>query len=157
MCAVMMAGLAPATASMSAAQAAEGSQRIHVEGDRAKQLVSLLVSGNEQIRSMVKDGHARRIVVHDLSILKEATQKYDSSDPYYALDVYTAKARIGTASDPVKMGEATGLFNLLREVGIQNDGAMEGTYATAHEIDCTIDVNAGESAARRFRCDVTGP
>jgi hypothetical protein len=106
---------------------AQTPKRIHVTGLKASQLVSLLVSGSDAIKTAIKDQNKRDIVVHDLSILSEATSKYDPSMPMFNLAVYDARGKIRTATNPTPIGEATALFKFLTGLGLPEDGAMEGS------------------------------
>jgi hypothetical protein len=90
---------------------------VHIEGDRAKRLVSLLATGSETIAASLRDAKGTRIVLHDLMVLKFATYKYDGDSGMYNLDVYSAEAKIGDAAQSAQLGEATALFELLSTLG----------------------------------------
>jgi hypothetical protein len=130
-------------------------KRIHIEGEKARTLISLLVTGNENVRAAIKGSNQTKIVIHELSILSEATQKYDPIDPYYRLMVYSARARIGSAASAVRIGEATALYEYFSELGLRPDVALEGTYLQVREINCEVNVNASVATPIRFQCDVT--
>jgi hypothetical protein len=133
---------------------AQTPKRVHISGSKALQLVSLLVSGSDAIKTPIKDQNRDEIVVHDLSILSEATSKYDPGMPMFRLAVYDAKGKIGTATNPTPIGEACGLFKFLTGLGLPEDGAMEGSYLNIELIRCKITVAVSADSPGRFQCDI---
>ena len=133
---------------------AQTPKRVHVTGPKALQLVSLLVSGSDSIRTAIKDQNRREIVVHNLSILSEATSKYDPSMPMFNLAVYDARGKIGTATNPTPIGEASALFKLLTGLGLPQDGAMEGIYLNIASISCKINTAVDANSSDRFQCNI---
>ncbi|WP_263416688.1 hypothetical protein [Terriglobus albidus] len=133
---------------------AQAPKRVHVTGPKALQLISLLISGSNSVRTAVKDQNKSEIIIHDLSILSEATSKYDPSMPMFNLAVYDAKGKVGTAANPTPIGEASALFKFLTGLGLPVDGAMEGSSVNIASISCKINTAADGDAPERFQCDI---
>ena len=136
---------------------AQTPKQIHIDGPKALKLVSLLVSGSDEVANLIRDQHKSEIVLHDLSIVKWATQKYETDHPLYRVDVYRAQGRIGSATTLTPIHEATGLWELLNGLGMTTDAAMEGGYLNAATIDCKIDTTANAESTNRIQCDLTNP
>jgi hypothetical protein len=134
---------------------ARGPQQVRLTGGKAFQLISLLASGTEAIRSAIAEGGQSHIVIHDLRVLSEATFKYDPDQVPFQLGLYSASGKVGAAEEATRIGEATGLWTLLRDAGISGSVAAEGGYLEIRMIDCTINAKASISDATRFRCDIT--
>lgn len=133
---------------------AQTPKRVHLTGAKALQLVSLLVSGSDAIRTAIKDQIKSKILVQDLSLLSEATSKYDPSMPMFNLAVYDARGRIGNATNPTQIGEASALFKFLAGLGLPKDGAMEGTYLNIASVKCKINTSVDANSSDRFQCDI---
>ena len=131
-----------------------GTNHLEITGEKAGTLISLLVTGSDRVRASIKDSHRDEIVIRDLSILSESTLKYDPTDPYYNLMVYSAKGTLGATTTIVNICEATALFHYFRELGIKPDLALEGTYIQLKQITCAIDPNKAISAPQRFQCQI---
>lgn len=89
--------------------------------------------------------------------MKGSTFKYDEDAPMYRLDFYSAYARIGEATNPATLGEATALYELLSAIGVTPEGAMEGSYLEATTVDCRIDAHLQFDKPQRFLCDLALP
>ncbi len=97
------------------------------------------------------------IVIHDLSLSKWATYKYDTDSPLYKLDVYRAEGKIGAATNATPMGEATALWELLSGLGMTTDAAMDGAHLSVASVSCKIDTTADPKSVNRFQCELTNP
>jgi hypothetical protein len=131
---------------------AQSPKRMELTGTRAQQLVSILVSGSEEIRAAVRDQGATEIVVHDLVVRTEATYKYDAGSAYFNLAVHHATGRIGTASEAKPLGDATALFALFTSLRLPSDADMQGSSFELATVDCRIDTALDGSSPQRFRC-----
>ncbi len=136
---------------------AQTPKQVHVNGPKALKLVSLLVSGSDEIAATIKDQHKSEIVIHDLSIVKWSTYKYDTDSPLYKLDVYRAEGKVGAATNSTPIHEATALWELLSGLGMTTDVAMEGAYLNAATIDCKIDTSSDADSPNRVQCDLANP
>lgn len=142
-------------ATISASLTAQDKPRaLHVQGPQAFQLISLLVSGSNAIQVSFMNNHATRIHLGALDVMKFATQKYDSDASMYRLDVYSARAQIGDATDASPIGEASALYKLLASIGVTPDGSMQGTDVEADTVDCRIDTTLSSKNPKRFVCDL---
>jgi hypothetical protein len=150
--------LACATLLLVTFASAQTPKQVHVNGPKALKLVSLLVSGSDEVKAAIKAQHNKsEIVIHDLSILRWPTYKYDTDDPFYRLDVYRAEGKIGLATNSTPIHEATALWELLSGLGMTTDVAMEGAYLHAATIDCKIDTTADADSPNRVQCDLANP
>lgn len=141
-----------------AALAAQNKPRtLHIEGAKARRLISLLVSGSDSIASSFRDNHSTRILLRELDVMKFATSKYDETASMYRLDVYSARAKIGSATQPVAINEATALYELLASLGVTPDASMQGTGLEANRVDCRIDTRLPFDKPQRFVCDLGLP
>lgn len=132
-------------------------KQVHVDGAKAQKLVSLLVSGSDAIAKAIQAQNKNEIVIHDLSLSKWATYKYDADNPLYRLDVYRAEGRIGAATDSTPIHEASGLWDLLSGLGMTTDAAMDGTHLSVATVSCKIDTTVDATAPNRIQCDLANP
>jgi hypothetical protein len=146
--------LACATFLLSACANAQTPKQVHINGPKAMRLVSLLASGSDAIARAVQEQNKNEIVIHDLSLSKWATNKYDSDSPLYKLDVYRAEGKIGAATDSTPIGEATALWSLLRGLGMTADAAMDGAHLSVATISCKINTAADSKSVNRFQCEL---
>lgn len=130
---------------------------LHIEGAQARQLISLLVTGNSAVESSLRDTGVARIVLHDLYVMKFSTFKYDEDAPMYRLDVYSAQAKIGRGSQSVQFHEAAALYEFLSSLGVKADTSMQGSDLDADTVDCRIDPHAAFDKPQRFVCDLRLP
>jgi hypothetical protein len=135
---------------------AQAPKQVHIDGAKAQKLVSLLVSGSDAIATAIRDNKSD-IVVHDLSIVKWATQKYEPDSPLYKIDVFRAEGRIGAATDSTPIHEASGLWDLLNGLGMTTDAAMDGVHLSVATISCKIDTTVDAAAPNRIQCDLANP
>jgi hypothetical protein len=149
--------LACAICLLGAFASAQTPKQVHINGPKALKLVSLLVSGSDAIATAIRDQNKSQIVIHDLSILKWATYKYDTDSPLYKIDVYRAEGKIGSATNSTPIHEATALWELLSGLGMTTDMAMEGGYLNVATIDCKIDTTADADSPNRVQCDLANP
>jgi hypothetical protein len=151
----------PATALLLAVPAILAGQNkprsLHIQGQQARRLISLLVTGNDTIAASFRDSRATRILLHDLDVMKFATYKYDENSAMYRLDVYSAHAKIGTVTQAVPISEATSLYELLLSLGVTPDASMQGTDLEAETVDCRIDTHVSFDKPQRFVCDLALP
>ena len=92
-------------------------KKIHLSGARARTLISLLASGNDEILHRVRSVGSSEIVLHDLEVLSVSTYKYDPDASLYRLDVRSAKAKLAPQYDVVQINEATALYDFLTPYG----------------------------------------
>jgi hypothetical protein len=136
---------------------AQTPKQVHINGPKALKLVSLLVSGSDEVATAIRDQQKSEIVIHDLSIVKWSTYKYDTDSPLYKLDVYRAQGRIGSATNSTSIGEATALWELLNGLGMTTDMAMDGAHLSVTTISCKIDTTADADSPNRVQCDLANP
>jgi hypothetical protein len=142
---------------LGASMNAQTPKQVHIDGAKALKLVSLLVSGSDAIAAAIRDQNKSEIVVHDLSIVKWATQKYEPDSPFYKIDVYRAEGRIGAATDSTPIHEASGLWDLLSGLGMTTDAAMDGAHLSVATVSCKIDTTVDAAAPNRIQCDLANP
>lgn len=127
----------------------------HIEGSKARQLISILVSGNaEALNHIAKD---KNIVLRDLQVLSQATSKFDPDDARYRVEIYSAWGNIGNSTKQSDIREATSLWTFLSNLGFTTDTAMEGSFLDLTEIDCSINTSVDFSDLKRFHCDLENP
>lgn len=136
---------------------------IHLNGEKARTLTSILVSGGvaspEQKALQEAQPMPPRVVIvlHDLDVSLVSTHKYDADMWIYKLDVYSAKARIGSSENPVAIGEGTVLWSFLINLGLKPDLSLGSADLEVSEVDCRINAEKPFFAPARFQCDLTVP
>ena len=136
---------------------AQTPKRVHINGPKAFRLVSLLVTGSHEIGKTVGTQHKSEIVIHDLSIVKSSTYKYDTDSAIYKLDVYGAQGKIGSATNSTAIYEATALWEFFNRLGMTTDLALEGAYLNVATVDCKIDATIDVKSPNRVQCDLANP
>jgi hypothetical protein len=136
---------------------AQTPKRVHINGPRAFRLVSLLVTGSSEIGKAVGNQHKSEIVIHDFSVVKSSTYKYDTDSAIYKLDVYAAQGKIGSATNSTAIYEATALWEFLSTLGITTDLGLEGAYLNIATVDCKIDATVDIKSSNRVQCDLSNP
>jgi hypothetical protein len=138
-----------------AASGLSAPRKVHITGQRAFQLLSLLASGSEALKDTLT--RQQTVVVHDLRILVAATHKYDTDSAPYKLAIYSAQGKIGNAEKFSTIGEATALFKFMTDAGFKNnDIAMEGAWLEMQTVECRVDGKAAFTDNKRFECDLSG-
>jgi len=138
-----------------AASGLSAPRKVHITGQRAFQLLSLLASGSEALKDTLT--RQQTVVVHDLRILVAATHKYDTDSAPYKLAIYSAQGKIGNAEKFSTIGEATALFKFMTDAGSKNnDIAMEGAWLEMQTVECRVDGKAAFTDNKRFECDLSG-
>lgn len=132
-------------------------RRMQIEGAQARRLISLLVTGSDDIASSLRDSGSSRIVLHDLMVLKSSTYKYEKNAAMYDLDVYYANAKIGNAAQLTPVHEATPLYEFLSSLGVRNQLSMQGSDLDAETVDCRINTDVSFDKPQRFVCDLVLP
>ncbi len=136
---------------------AQTPKRIRITGSRALQLVSLLVSGSEVVGAALGSQHKNEIVIHDFRVEAASTYKLDPDDPGFKLALYTAEGKVGSATNPTPINEATALYKFFADLGIKGDLGLEGYFFEMTTIDCKIDVTADIASPKRAQCDMMTP
>ena len=136
---------------------AQTPKRVHINGPKAFRLVSLLVTGSDEIGKAVGNQHKSEIVIHDLSVVKSSTYKFDVDSAIYKLDVYGAQGKIGSATNSTAIHEATALWEFLSGLGMTTDLALEGAYLNVGTVDCKIDATIDVKSPNRVQCDLANP
>lgn len=131
--------------------------KIHLNGQRARTLISLLVSGSDRISKAIGNSDEHRVILLNVEVESIETYKYETDSWIYKLPGYRASGKIGTDDNQISIGEATSLFSFFLKVGVTSELAMDGSYITFQEISCKIDVHANITAPERFQCDLTLP
>lgn len=137
-----------------------GSEVIHLAKEKARTLISLLLSTGA-VRSEIEKSFPMppraEIILHDLDVYLPSTYKYDANTWIYRLSLYTATARISPSANPVPLSEAKSLWSFLTNLGLQTDLGLGGADLEVREVDCKIDAELPISALDRFQCDLTVP
>jgi hypothetical protein len=130
---------------------------IHLNGKRAETLISLLVSGSDQIAKSFEISAEHQVVLRDVEVEAIETYKYEPDTWFYKLPEYRASAKIGNDNSQTSIGEATSLWRFFLGVGLESDLAMDGSYLQIRQINCKVNVHADMSSPNRFQCDLTLP
>jgi hypothetical protein len=133
---------------------AQTAKKVHVEGKQAEELISLLVSGNEDVRQAIKDGGATTVIIHDLQLQRESTFKYDPIDPYYRLDVVHAWGKVQNADKVSTFGDALAMYTLLLSLNLDTDTTVSGSTIEVKRLDCRIQPTLDIDTPARFACDL---
>jgi hypothetical protein len=136
---------------------AQTPKRIQITGSKALQLVSLLVSGSDAIGAALGSQHKNEIVLHDFSVMSASTYKLEPDDPGFKLALYSAQGKIGSATNPTQIHEATALYKFFADLGIEGDLGLEGYFFEMTTVDCKIDVTADIASLKRAQCDMLSP
>ena len=153
----LAAGIAFAQSSTPTNKPAPTGKKVHLAGERARTLISLLVSGNNEIQDRIKNGGSSEIVLHDLEVLTESTYKYDPDARFFRLHVVSAWAKLAPADNRIQINEATAIDDFLAPFGLDDDLAMEGSYREVPVVDCKINASVPYEQPARFQCDLVLP
>jgi hypothetical protein len=138
-----------------AASGRSAPRTVHITGPKAFQLLSVLASANETIKDTL--GRQQTLVIHNLRILQQSTQKYDSNSASYKLAIYRAEGRIENAEEISRLGEATELFKFIKKLGFKSSGiTFEGGWLEIRTVACKVDGSAAFSDDKRFQCELSG-
>lgn len=144
--------LLPAMAVLTTPSLSQTPKPIHISGPKAMQLISLLVSGSGAVRSRLQNG-GTDLVLHDLVVTSEATQKYDPDSAYYMLAITSASARVGEAKDSSPMGESAALFAFFSgPMKAYADSSMGGSSFSWESVSCKVVTTAAQASASRYQC-----
>ena len=138
----------------SAQTKAPAPKRLHLEGPKALQLISILVSGSEVLAKTFQHQGNADFVIHNLAVRGAATQKYDSDAPVYRLALRDARGSLGAAKDSSPINEATALWDFFTSLGLPTSGAMDGSSFQLTSVACHIDVQADIASPKRAQCDL---
>jgi hypothetical protein len=108
---------------------AQTPKRIQLTGSKALQLVSLLVNGSDVIGAALSDQHKNEIVIHNFSVDAVSTYKADPDDPGFKLAIFRAEGKVGSATNPTPIHEATALYKFFADLGIKGDLGLEGYFS----------------------------
>jgi hypothetical protein len=125
---------------------------IHIDGSKARQLLSILLSADTKAFDRVETSNG--IVVRDLTVLAQATHKYDETDSRYRIEIYSARGKVDGSQEEVSIAEATSLWNFLVGLGIGRNASLQGADLQIETIDCRVDPNVAFAKASRFQCDI---
>ena len=134
-----------------------GAKKLHLEGEQARTLISLVANGSSEINQRLKVGHAREFTLTELNAMKSSTFKYDPSDPYFRLDIYRGQIKLPGAEGYLPLSDGWAMYEFLDKLGMPHDGAMEGDYIEASNVHCTIRPQIAYGDAKRFTCDLEMP
>jgi hypothetical protein len=159
---VVLLGIPPSAAAQTSTahvptEASSKGSIIHVTGEKARSLISILATGNATIRNQIKDDSRSEIVLTDLSLEIESTWKFDPDSPYSGLYIYFAKATLLPNRTSIDLQDATALFQFVEQFHISGGVALEGGYIDLQRIDCTVNTGRSVSDAERFHCDLVVP
>ncbi len=149
---VLLLLLAVATNGPNAGAQASEIRQIHIAGEDARNLISLLASASKPIASGIKDKGLTNVRVYDLRVWSTSTEQYGSESPYHDLSVFAATARLDQATKSVEIGEATSLFRYFRSIGIEPELGLEGASFMIRSVDCKIAVKDLTEGISRFSC-----
>lgn len=145
------------------AQPEEQVKGIHLEGEKARTLISLLLGGsysdNGATNAAIQQRSTRNVEItfRDLRVIAASTYKYDPDDWHYKLKSYHATARVAQSDNPVNIREATALWSYFTDLGLKTDLALEGTYFELSGVHCKIDANISDTVPARFQCELAVP
>jgi hypothetical protein len=131
-----------------------GAKRIHLEGEQARTLISLVANGSAEINQRLREGHATQFTLTELNAMKSSTYKYDPSDPYFRLDIYHGQIKLPGSDSYLQLSDGWAMYEFLNKLGLPHDGAMEGDYIEAANVHCVISPKIAFGNAKRFTCDL---
>jgi hypothetical protein len=139
------------------AWAQNGAKKLHLEGEQARTLISLVANGSTEINQPLKEGHATEFTLTEVNVMKSSTFKYDPNDPYFRLDIYRGQIKVPGADGSLPLSDGWAMYEFLNKLGMSHDGAMEGDYIEAANVHCTIHPRIAYGDAKRFTCDLERP
>ena len=134
-----------------------GAKTLHLEGEQARILISLVANGSTEINQRLREGHATEFTLTELNAMKSSTSKYDPGDPYFRLDIYRGQIKLPGAESYLPLSDGWATYEFLNKLGMPHDGAMEGDYIEAANVHCTIRPQIAYGNAKRFTCDLERP
>jgi len=134
-----------------------GPRKVHIEGERAHVLISLLVNGSARIDKEIEGSPKHEVALHDFSVEAASTYKADPDQWEYKLLEYSATAKVGSDEDAVDISEATSLWKFFSELGVKPNLGLEGAFLNVSEIDCKINGKLDVAVPTRFQCDLVIP
>jgi len=132
-------------------------RQIHLEGEQARTLISLVANGSTEINRRLDQEHATEFRLAELNAVKASTFKYDADDPYFKLDIYGGNLKLADADSYLPLSDGRSMYEFLERLGMPHDLAMEGDYIEAAKVDCTIHTKIAFGNAKRFTCDLERP
>ena len=137
-----------------AACAQNARKQIHLEGEQARTLISLVANGSNEINQRLKEGHAAEFNLVELKAMKASTYKYDTDDPYFELDIYGGIIKLPGTDSYLPLSDGRSMYEFLDKLGMPHDLGLEGDYVEAANVHCAIHAKIPFSNAKRFTCDL---
>ena len=160
-CLVLLFAL-PSGAQDERGKAIPGPRKVHLEGEQARILISLLVNGNRSIAAplgaaLTSGTPTYHVVLHHFSVDSITTYKYDNDYPGYRLYGYYATAILEPDEKNIEINEATSLYKFFDQLRVTPNLSLEGTFLEIGVLDCRIDAKIDFTKTGRFRCDLDIP
>lgn len=152
-----VAKVACALAFSTMAYAQNGAKQIHLEGEQARTLISLVANGNDKINQRLKEGHATGFKLAEVSAMKWSTFKYDSNDPYFRLDIYSGSIKLPGADSYLPLTDGRSMYEFLDKLGMPGGVSAGGDDIDAANVNCAIHAEIAFGNAKRFTCDLEKP
>lgn len=133
------------------------SKRVHLEGEQARTLISLVANGSNEINQRLKEGHATGFKLAELNATKWSTFKYDEDDPYFKLDIYSGSIKLPGADSYLPISDGRSMYEFLSKLGMPGGVSAGGDDVDAANVDCAIHAEIAFGNPKRFTCDLEKP
>lgn len=139
------------------AYAQNGAGKLHLEGEQARTLISLVANGSNEINQRLKEGHATEFRLAELSAMKWSTFKYEPDDPYFRLDIYSGSIKRPGTDSYLPLSDGRSMYEFLDKLGMPHGVSLSGDDVDAANVDCVIHPHIAFGNAKRFTCDLEKP